>query len=84
MQICYYEDFIQKLTYLVNISEKISNMNKLMHTRESQNCTKETQNITFLTCFLLLENVILAMKQKLTKKFYQVFGCFAETVCIVL
>jgi len=80
---------------MVDIFEKLSNLKKSIQGSQINTLTqngkvnvmlqfrKETQNITFLTCFLLLKDVIPGKKQKLTKTSHRPLGCTVGTVSIV-
>jgi hypothetical protein len=54
----------------------------LMNSIKRQNCGTETGNVILLTYFLCLNDVVPEMKEELTKTFYQIFVCFAETVSL--
>jgi hypothetical protein len=58
-------------------------INTLTQTDEVNTFTKKSElwketEITFLICFLLLKDIVPAMKQKLTKIFHLSLGYFAE------
>jgi len=73
--LCYNEDFIQKLAYMVDIFKNICNVNKSMmslkliltqewkslHIHEKVG-TVEKKYVTFLTCLLLLQDITPEMK----------------------
>jgi len=73
------------MAYLVDISEKLSNLDKSMQEpqmlwlRLKRNCGEIIHDETFPICFLLLKDVVPIRRENQQKAVHHSHGCFAES-----